>query len=494
MTTTTDNTDVTYDFGVVAERAIFLGLGIRRALILGSGIVMTTLATIAGVPIILAIGFIVLAVVAAFARVGGRRAEEWAAVIYQYGKAVATNQTKWVVGLPMGGLMTPGARLRQRRSESEETDHPLFGRCTFTETRVNGMPVGVFSVAAERSNALSAIFQVTGRGCFALMPVREQAQAISTWGSVLSESCTLSKKIRSIQWVQRSVPDLASEAETWMSEHITMAGTDSGPAFDDYAALLGNLDNVAATHEVYLVVQIRSAKRDIQEAILEAAPDWGAITSRLGGIGLSPRPLRKTDMVALLDACANGTASAPGLTATPSVMPMAIAEEWDHVRVDGLYHRSFTVTAWPRVRVWPSWLEPLLLSSSPGSLRTVSVHMHPVDGATASRRARAAMAASSLDEESRARSGFVISAQARREAADAEVRESELVAGYGEHQIGAVCMVSAATLDALELGSKMLVQGAGASGLDLRVLYGQQRAGYVAAVPLAQMRFARTVL
>jgi hypothetical protein len=492
--TTTDTTDVTYDFGVVAERAIFLGLGIRRILILGSGIVMTTIATVAGVPIILAIGFIVMAAVAAFVRVGGRRAEEWAAVIYQYGKAVATNQTKWVVGLPMGGLMTPGARIRQRHAESEETDHPLFGRCTFTEARVSGMPVGVFSVAAERTNALSAIFAVTGRGCFALMPQQEQAQAISTWGSVLSESCTMSKKIRSIQWVQRSVPDLASEAETWMHEHMSVAGIDSGPAFDDYATLLDNLDNVAATHEVYLVVQIRSSKRDIQEAILEATPEWTAITSRLGSIGLSPRPLRKTDMVALLDACANGTASTPGGAATSSVMPMAISEEWDHVRVDGLYHRSFTVTAWPRVLVRPSWLEPLLLSSSPGSLRTVSVHMHPVDGATAQRRARAAMAASSLDEESKSRSGFVTSAQARREASDAEVREAELVAGYGEHQIGAVCMVSAASLDALEMGSKILTQGAGTSGLDLRVLYGQQRAGYVAAVPLAQMRFARTVL
>ena len=104
------------------------------------------------------------------------------------------------------------------------------------------------------------------------------------------------------------------------------------------------------------------------------------------------------------------------------------------------------------------------------------------------------MAASSLDEESKSRSGFVTSAQARREASDAEVREAELVAGYGEHQIGAVCMVSAASLDALEMGSKILTQGAGTSGLDLRVLYGQQRAGYVASVPLAQMRFARTVL
>jgi len=493
--TTTDTTEVTYDFGVVAERAVFLGLGVRRVLILGSGIVVMTIATIAGVPVVLAVVFLLMAAAAAFVRVGGRRAEEWAAAVYEYSKAVVTNQTKWVVGLPMGGLMTPGARQRQRRgTSSEEQDHPLFGRCTFTEARVAGMAVGVFSVAAERCTALSAIFQVTGRGCFALMPVHEQAQAISTWGSVLSESCTLSQKIRSIQWVQRSVPDLASEAETWMREHISMAGTDNGPAFDDYAALLGNLDDVAATHEVYLVVQIRSAKRDVQEAIMEAAPEWAAVTSHLARIGLSPRPLRKADMGALLDACANGTASAPGLATTPSVMPMAISEQWDHVRVDGLYHRSFTVTAWPRVRVWPSWLEPLLLSSSPGSLRTVSVHMHPVEAATARRRARAAIAASALDEESKSRSGFVTSAQARREASDAEVREEELVAGYGEHQIGALCMVSAPTLDALETGSKMLVQGAGASGLDLRVLYGQQRSGYVAAVPLAQMRFARTVL
>jgi hypothetical protein len=295
-----------------------------------------------------------------------------------------------------------------------------------------------------------------------------------------------------LQWVERAVPDLASEAEQWMRDHLDTNAV-STPRFDDYAALIDRLDQVASSHEVYLAAQVQSRSADLDESLEVAVSEWSAISRRLASIGLSPKPLSRAELTGLLKAYTDGIGFA-GAEAATDTMPMAVDEQWDHTRIDGLYHRAFAVTAWPRVRVWPSWLEPLLLGASSGSLRTLSVHMHPIAQDTARRRAQAAVAATALDEDSRRRAGFLASAQHRREAGDAAHREEELVAGYGEHAIGAVCLVSAPTLDLIDSGSRALVQGAVQSSLDLRVLYGAQQAGYVAALPLAALRFARTVV
>jgi hypothetical protein len=479
----------TYDFGVPPVRGLFLGLSLKRLLVVGGGLLLMTIALVARVPVPIALLPFLSGVAVAFVKVQGRRVDEWAPVVLSYLRAGAEGRRSWLRGMPSALLARPGRPPDPVRSTAER--HPLLAEATFTETKVAGMAIGV-CVTQAKSRLLSAVFSVTGNACFALLPHSEQAMAISQWGEVLAESCVNSKHVHALQWVQRSVPDLAAEAETWMRQHLSPLRTGT-KAFEDYADLIDRLDEVASTHEVYLVAQIRSKAADLDESLEEAVLEWSAISSRLAGIGLSPRPLARAELTGLLGAYADGVGFA-GAQKTPDAMPMAFDEHWDHIRVDGLCHRVFAVSAWPRIRVWPSWLEPLLIGGSAGNLRTVSVHMHPVSHDTARRRARAAVAATSLDEESRRRAGFVIGAQHRREASDAEQREAELVAGYGEHSLGALCMVSAPSLELLEAASRALVQGSVQSSLDLRVLYGAQRAGYVGALPLAQLRFNRTLL
>ena len=112
---------------------------------------------------------------------------------------------------------------------------------------------------------------MTGNSCFALLPRAEQAMAISSWGSVLSESCLSSNRLVPLQWVERTVPDLAAEAEVWMRDHLD-SGSLGGSAFDDYADLIDRLDEVASTHEVYLVAQIHTRASDLADA-LSGAPE-----------------------------------------------------------------------------------------------------------------------------------------------------------------------------------------------------------------------------
>ncbi|MHB1507958.1 MAG: SCO6880 family protein [Acidimicrobiales bacterium] len=485
--------DVTYDYGVPAHRAVFLGLGIERIAIIAAGLLLMTFAVIAGVPIPIAIFPLLVAIAIAFVRIKGRRLQEWAPVMLRWGRTTLSGTRSWKRGLPVGRLASSRSSSQLDGPEKMTDTYPLVPGSTFAETRVLGMPLGVVVVEAARARALTAVFSVTGHSTFALLPRDEQAAAISSWGSLLSETCVRSAQITSIEWVERTVPDLASEAEQWMRAHLSPSALGTA-GLDDYANLLDDVEAVACTHEVYVSVQISSKLADLPDAMTEAAPQWVSIANRLSALGLITRPLSQSDVKALLQASADGIAFHPGDSRNVDPSPMAIDEQWDYLRVDGLFHRVFAVTAWPRVRVWPSFLEPLLLASSAGSLRTVSVHLHPVEPETARRRARAAVAMTALDEQSRHKAGFVISSQHRREADDAERREAELVAGYGEHQIGAVTMVSAPTKELLEAGSRALVQGAVQSMLDLRVLYGSQRDGYVAALPLAHLGFARTVV
>lgn len=486
--------DVTYDYGVPAHRAVFLGLGIERIGIIAGGLLLMTFAVIAGVPIPLAIFPVLVAIAIAFVRIKGRRLQEWAPVLVSFARATLSGTRSWKRGLPVGRLASSLSSSQLDGPEKMAETYPLVPGATFTETRILGMPLGVVAVDSKRgARSLTAVFSVTGHSTFALLPRDEQAAAIAAWGSLLSETCVRSAQITSIEWVERTVPDLASEAEQWMRAHLAPSALGTA-GLDDYAALLDDVESVACTHEVYVSVQITSKLAEMAEAMAEAAPQWVSIANRLSALGLVTRPLSQSDVKALLQASADGIGFHPGDVRNVDPSPMAIDEQWDYLRVDGLFHRVFAVTAWPRVRVWPSFLEPLLLASSAGSLRTVSVHLHPVEPETARRRARAAVAMTALDEQSRHKAGFVISSQHRREADDAERREAELVAGYGEHQIGAVTMVSAPTKELLEAGSRALVQGAVQSMLDLRVLYGSQRDGYVAALPLAHLGFARTVV
>ncbi|HWE69922.1 MAG TPA: hypothetical protein VG205_06140, partial [Acidimicrobiales bacterium] len=79
MTTTTDEpTEAqTYDFGVPAQRGVFLGLSLSRVGIVGTGLFLMTIAMVAHLPVPIAVFPLLAAVAAAFVRIQGRRLDEW---------------------------------------------------------------------------------------------------------------------------------------------------------------------------------------------------------------------------------------------------------------------------------------------------------------------------------------------------------------------------------------------------------------------------------
>lgn len=97
-------------------------------------------------------------------------------------------------------------------------------------------------------------------------------------------------------------------------------------------------------------------------------------------------------------------------------------------------------------------------------------------------------------KESRRRSGLVHSARVDREAADAAKRDEEQTAGYNEHRIAGIGLVSAPSLDLLQSGARRFEQGANRSNLEVHPLWGRQRESWVAALPFGQVRFHTSLL
>lgn len=162
--------------------------------------------------------------------------------------------------------------------------------------------------------------------------------------------------------------------------------------------------------------------------------------------------------------------------------PLAMAEDWSAVRVDGSWHRAFLVADWPRVEVPASWLAGLLLCDGP--TWTLTVTFEPIPARRARQAVERQAAKLSSDEEQRRRAGFRIGAIHQRHHEDLQAREVELVAGHAEYEYVGVVTVSAPTAAVLDDDSAALIAAAAGCGVELRPLHGRHLAGVGASLPV----------
>ena len=501
-----------FTFGVASTHGIVLGLDIARLAALGAGTVLAAVSLMAHLPVPLAVILAAAGIAACYGRVKGTPLISWAGPIAGYVSRTKLASRLWTAPIPEGALATGAASRAITRPTtrgatttaarpSPDRDVPLppeWGRGKIAEAKIGARPVGLI---AERRPAafglggprwhVTGVLEATSPLPFALRPRDEQVEAIGAWGQVLSETCVEAGAIHAVQWVERQVPDVAGAAAAWMGRHLA-SSTDPSRA-EDYAALLDRLDAVSSVHEVYVAVDVSSHVRDRAEAIAAACFELQLIATRLGAIGLEITPLDADALSGLLVAAVAGvprSALAPSQHNGPAVM--AREEHWDALRVDGLWHRSLCVSAWPRTEVGPAWLEPLLVAASPGAVRTIAVHLHPTPPSVSRRHVTVRRTTAEANVEQRRRRGWLVGARETREATEAARRDAELVAGYGEHRIAAVVSIAAPSKDALAAATRA-VQAAGArSGIDLSVLYGRQSDAMVASLPLARLAMRAT--
>jgi hypothetical protein len=158
--------------------------------------------------------------------------------------------------------------------------------------------------------------------------------------------------------------------------------------------------------------------------------------------------------------------------------PMAVEEHWTYVRTDSGFHQTFWIAEWPRQKVFPGFLHPLIYV---GDFRhTVTEVIRAVPTTEALRDIRSAQEAHETRRRINTRFDRPLTREQRAEEEEVAQREEEIVAGHGDVRPAAYVTVTAGTLEDLARHRQELESAAAGAFVELRLLAGQQWAAFVA--------------
>ncbi|HET6793488.1 MAG TPA: SCO6880 family protein, partial [Acidimicrobiales bacterium] len=453
---------VRYSFTGGTPGGLLLGLGPARVAVMGVSLAGAAALLYSRVTPVASVGLVAVATAWCFLPLGGRPVHQWSGPALRHGWAVAAGARHWRAGIrDLRALEDAPGRVGVALPSE-------LGRLQLWRDDTAGVEQVLAVERAAGGVGVTAVFAVGGVDRFALLDPTEQARLVSLWGDVLA-SMGPAQELRRLCWVERGEPEGTVPGIDWMAERWA----DAPPGDrDHYLALGQQIASAGVTHTVHLGAQVEVRTGDVEEAINRAAPAWRLLASRLAGSGLIATPLGVASLGSLIrshyDMDAPRYAARAGRTPALSLRLQSRRTAWDHLRADDTFHRSYLVSAWPRVPVGPAWLEPLLLCAPPGAARSLAVHLEAVDAPVAMRRARAARLAAAMDDTQRSRLGFVSGAGHLRAREEADAREEELVSGFAEHRAGAVVTVSAGSLSELDASCREVRAAATAARMELR--------------------------
>lgn len=500
----------TYSFSLPPSRSIFMGLSTGEAGLAAGALMFGAIALSAHVPIPLAALPAVLVLVATLRIVRGENLLAWASPMAAYALGQRTWFGRCEMGIAHGDELSESGRspftplppmpaepekkkawrvsaAKARRAKAERLPIEMRG-LSIRSLPSHGQEVGL--VSHERTaRVVTAVAQVSSTDPFLMLPAAERGYALASFGAVLDGICTEEERISCVSWSERVVPDLGDQADAFVT-----ASSGNDALREDYANLVDRLDTAAQLHEVYLGLSVKIDKID-DKHLAEAEYEISHFFAQWSALNYRVEMLSADDLHLLIQATLEGMPRAYYDRARRSLaVPTAEKVEWSHMQIDGLYHRGYAVQAWPRVPVGSRMLAPVLQAQTPGVARTFTVHWQPTKPSVARRRVRMQVTRAEVAKESRRRSGLVHSARVDREAEDAAKRDEEQTAGYNEHRIAGIGLVSAPSLDLLQSGARRFEQGANRSNLELHPLWGRQRESWVAALPFGQVRFHTSLL
>jgi hypothetical protein len=342
-----------------------------------------------------------------------------------------------------------------------------------------GRDMGV--VHDTRARTVTAALALRGQS-FALLGPDEQDRRVAGWSSVLAALAREGSPVRRLQWLAASYPDEGRGVRSYLAARSADEAPSSCVA--SYQSLLGELDADAGTHDVVLTVQVRQTK-SVDVACHNLQREVATLVRLLADADVQVDGVLTADELAthlVRTYEAHGPAEEP-TPAAGDPWPMAMAEEWGLVRVDGLVHTTFWVAEWPRTDVRSDFLAPLLLGSARA---TLSVVMEPLGPDVAVRKVEASRTADMAEAELRRRSGFVSTARHARQSEVLARREAELADGHASFRYAGFITVSAPTERELVAACDTVQHAAGQCRLVLRRLYGDQASAYTCCLPLAR--------
>jgi hypothetical protein len=165
--------------------------------------------------------------------------------------------------------------------------------------------------------------------------------------------------------------------------------------------------------------------------------------------------------------------------------PMAVEEHWTYLRTDTGFHQTFWIAEWPRQKVFPGFLHPLIYV---GDFRhTVTEVIRAVPTTEALRDILSAQEAHETRRRINTRFDRPLTREQRAEEEEVAQREEEIVAGHGDVRPAAYVTITASTLEDLARHRQELESAAAGAFVELRLLAGQQWAAFVAgALPFGR--------
>jgi hypothetical protein len=432
----------------------------------------------------------------AFGRWNGRPIYESVPVVARFGGRAVADQNLWFAPVPVSsvdGQAIGEAKLPRCLEGLEIRSVP---RPDWAGSERSLTPMGL--CVDRRSGTVTGVVSVKGSE-FQLVADDDQHRRIFGWGRVLAQFAREAAPVARICWHEWSCPAPLSEHLAWLAEHSDPAAA-AAPAYRDMIA--GQTIQVAR-HELRVTITVdpkrvasgRSGRRAKRDAVTTALGLVKELTQRCRAEHLivSP-PLSPADIAEAVRVQGHPPAisSRPrtrGLGERAGLVPaaygpLAMDASWDAVVVDGTWHRSFWVSAWPTMEVGPNWMEPLLLNTR--GTRTVTVIMEPVNPRSSHRHVTKDSVGIDATIHTRDSKGFRVPVELRRAKDDVDRREIELAAGFAEYHYLALLDVAAASLGELDDLSADYLNVAAQCGIELRSLDGRHDAAWACTLPVGR--------
>jgi hypothetical protein len=457
-----------YRFEPLQRRGLLLGLGPGQLAVVAMALVAAFLAVKAwpGLAGATAATGALATAVALCRPVAGRPPLQWLSVASSF----AFKRRRVTVAPPSRAKGAPALRLPVRT---------FVARTSLSEVPAADGQGAIGVIVDQRAGTLAALLRARGAS-FCLLDGAEKDRKLTAWAGVLESLSSHRGSLVRLQWCHRALP--ADTAP--LLAHLSRSGDPASPGYRGHLSLLEKAAETSWRHETLLVVVVR-------------CPGRAGQMSRHGGesVRTEVRALRAQLHSAgiacdgVLDgqgaAAALGSFLVPNLDRHPAAYPwpLAVSETWAEVHVEGYWHRTYWVAEWPRSRIGPDFLSPLLVGRG---RRSFSVVMAPVPPERAVREAESSRTAQVADAQLRAQGGFLETAQRRRQAEALEGREVQLAEGRGAFQLAGYVTVSAGDNAELDRACSELERAAGAARLCLRPLFGQQKEALTWALPFGR--------
>ena len=466
-----------------STRGLLLGFSTPRVAAFGCAAVVAVVALFVGGPMaFVASGLIWLPLgAAAFVRVAGRPAVEWAGTAAHFGARRANGQTEFRARVerprPAGTLALPGDGASMRLHVDQAS--------------------GAVLIHDPHRQTLCAVLSVS-HPAFALLDDPDRSLRVSRWGRVIAQLAD-SGTCAALQVLEATIPDPARSQSDWWETH----GRNDGEwAATQYQALLDQVRLDSSTHRttVSLSLDLRAAARAIKAAgrgvrgaaeVLRA--DMAALTDALRQAGLRPVGwLGEAELAAIVR-----QAFEPSVEIDPTsdpaanlshAGPVAVSESWHRLRHDSAWSSVLWVSEWPRIAVPPDFLHPLVFA--PGVRRTLSITSRPQPTDAALRQIRREKTEAVADSAQKARVGQLADLSDSQEYDDLMARERSVISGHTDVEFTGLLTVTTPTAEALDAAVATITRAAAQASCEVRPLYGRQMQGFIAAaLPLGRTTF-----